>query len=166
MNIYDEEQNYKLETYNFLMDTYIDTIHKLIDTSYSMNILPYKIIFGMNYIKKYINENRFESLQNGINYLLTNKETILNFDLSKLNELDEDDDSNISIKSCVNKFKNQHSVNKSNNIEFNSNSDDMLNLIIEIKNNTKKLLPNNVMIIKKYFELLIIILEKIQNLFL
>ena len=156
MNIYEQEQNYKLETYNFLMDTYVNTINELIDNSYSFNILPLKIIFGISYIKKYINENRFEILENGINYLVPNKEIILNFDINKLDDLDIDSNDNISIKTCVNKLK-------KNNIE--SESDDILNLIIDIKNNTKKLKTKDIQIIKKYFELIIIILEKIKNLF-
>ena len=161
MNTYSDSDN-KLEIYNYLMDVYIDTIIKLIDTSYSMNILPFKVVMGMNWIKKRLNENRLETLENGITYLLTNKDIILNFDLTKLDELDEDSDDNKSIKSCVNNFKNKKSVNT----DFISDSDDMLNLIIEIKNNTKKIHQNDILIIKKYFELLIAILEKIQNIFL
>ena len=157
------QENEKLEVYNYLMETYIDTINKLIDTSYSLGILPFKAIIGMNWIKKHISENRVETLQNGIVYLLENKEIILNFDLSKLDELDEDLYDNISIKSCVNKFKNNNISNTTNNI---NGSDDMLNLIIEIKNNTKKISPVDIEIIKKYFELLIIILEKIKKIFL
>ena len=145
-------------------------IHKLIDNSYSLGILPFKISLCINWIKKYISDNRLEILQNGITYLLTNKEIILNFNLSNLDELDEDSDDNMSIKSCVNKFKNnKNSTNKhdlfnipNSNI---SNSDDVLNLIIEIKNNSKKLSKNDVIIIKKYFELIILILEKIKLLF-
>lgn len=159
----------QIETYNFLMNTYIETIHKLIDLSYDFGILPFKIIFGMNWIKKYISENRFEVLENGINYLLTNKETILNFNLDKLDELDMDSDDNVSIKSCINSIKNQQNktkINSNTNFDTNSDSDQMLNLIIEIKNNSKKLSSNDIIIIKKYFELLIIILEKIQNLFI
>lgn len=164
-NSYDE--NKKVDTYNYLMDLYVDTIHKLIDSSYSLGILPFKIVISMGWIKKHISENRVETLQNGITYLLTNKDTILNFDLTKLDELDEDSDDNMSIKSCVNKFKNNRNNNNNNNISNSSisSSDDMLNLIIEIKNNTKKISSEDVIIIKKYFELLIIILEKIQNIF-
>ena len=53
MNI---ETNSKLETYNYLVDLYIDTIHKLIDSSYSLKILPFKIIFSIChcYINYYI----------------------------------------------------------------------------------------------------------------
>lgn len=158
-NLY--ENNTKIDTYNYLMDLYIDSIHKLIDNSYSLGILPFKVILGMGCIKKHISDNRLETLQNGIMYLLTNKDTILNFDLMKLDELDEESDDNMSIKSCVNKFK------KNNEMYQNiSTPDEMLNIIIEIKNNTKKLHFEDVKIIKKYFELLILILEKIQNIFL
>ena len=153
----------QLETYNYLMNTYVDTIHKLIDIAYNFNILPFKIIFGMNYIKKYVNENRLETLENGINYILTNKEIILNFNLEKLDELDKDSDDNISIKSCISSFKKQQTNIK---IDTDTDSDQMLNLIIDIKNNSKKLSSNDILIIKKYFELLIIILEKIKQLFI
>jgi hypothetical protein len=159
MNSYNNDL---FEKYNYLMDTYIDTIIKLIDTSYSMNILPFKIMFGLNYIKKYINENRFDILQNGIDYLLTSKDIILNFDIKNLDELDEDDNDNVSIKTCINNFKTQ----QTKQINSISNSDDdMLNLIIEIKNNTKKLCNSDIIIIKKYFELLILILENIKKIF-
>ena len=156
--------DYKIEMYNYLMDSYVEIIHKLIDTSYSMKILPFKVRLGMNYIKKYINDNRFETLQNGITYILTNKELILNFNITNLDDLDEDSDDNTSIKSCVNKLKKQKNINSNQNFD-NLNSDDMLNLIIEIKNNSKNLSQTDIVIIKKYFELIIIILEKIQNLF-
>jgi hypothetical protein len=166
MNIIYKE-NEKLEIYNYLMETYIDTINKLIDTSYSFGILPFKAILGMNWIKKHISENRVETLQNGIIYLLENKEIILNFDLSNLDDLDKDSDDNMSIKSCVNKLKKNNISIKNNNISnITNSSDDMLNLIIEIKNNTKKISSNDIDVIKKYFELLIIILEKIQKIFL
>lgn len=148
------------EKYEYLMETYIDTIIKLIDISYSYNILPFKIILGLNYIKKYIKSNKLEVLQNGLDYLLTNKETILNFDINNLNQLDEDYDDNVSIKSCVNNIK-----NTTNKIDFISDSDDMINLMIEIKNNTKKLDNKSVSIIKNFFELLIMILENIENIF-
>lgn len=150
--------------YDYLMETYINTIIQLIDTAYSMRILPLKVMFGLNWIKKYIQSNKFEVLENGINYLLENKDTVLNFSIDKLDELDEDFDDNVSIKSCISNIKQTHSniVNSSNVI---TDSDDMLNLMIEIKNNTRKLCEEDIMIIKSYFELLIIILEKIQNLF-
>jgi len=175
MNFNKNEEINKLEIYNNLMEKYITTINNLIDTSYSMGILPFKIILGINYIKNYLNENRFETLQYGINYILSNKEIILNFDINNLDELDIDSDDNQSIKSCINNLKN-HNQNISstqdltlNNI-FNLNHilspDNMINLIIEIKNNTKKISELDILIIKNFFELLIIILEKIKNIFL
>lgn len=160
MEMYNDELN-AFDQYNYLMDTYIDTIIKLIDTSYSMKILPFKIMFSSNYIKKYIYTNRLEVLQNGLDYLLTNKDTVINFNASNLDELDEDFDDNVSVKSCISNIK-QHTNDKNN---FLSSSDDMLNLMIEIKNNAKKLCSDDIDIIKKYFELLIIILENIQKVF-
>ena len=151
--------------YNYLMETYINTIIQLIDISYSMKILPLKIMFGLSWIKNYIESNRFEVLENGINYLLINKEIILNFNIKKLDELDMDYEDNISIKSCISNIKQTHS-NVANSSNVITDSDDMLNLMIEIKNNTKKLCIDDIMIIKSYFELIIIILEKIQNLFI
>ncbi len=154
------------DQYNYLMDTYIETIIKLIDVSCSMKILPFKIMFGLGYIKNYIKTNRFDILQNGFDYLLTNKETILNFNISNLNELDEDFDDNVSIKSCISNMKQSklhHTTHT--NIISNPDSDDMLNLMIEIKNNTKKLDIDDIELIKQYFELIIMILENIQNIF-
>jgi hypothetical protein len=147
------------------MDMYIDTIIKLIDTSYSFRILPLKIMFGLGFLKNHIQSNRFDILQNGLDYLLTNKETILNFDINNLNELDEDFDDNVSIKSCINNIKKHQETKQINTDNVISNSDEMLNLIIEIKNNTKKLDQDDLIIIKKYFELLVIILENIKQIF-
>jgi len=159
-----QNENILINQYNYLMETYINTIIQLIDMSYSMRILPLKVMFGLSWIKNYIQSNRYEVLENGINYLLANKDIVLNFDVEKLDELDEDFDDNVSIKSCISNIKQTHSniINSSNII---TDSDDMLNLMIEIKNNTKKLCEDDIMLIKSYFELLIIILEKIQNIF-
>lgn len=159
MNEHTIEQDDKFNKYNILMDYYIDTIYTLLDTSKTLKILPFKIILGLGFIKKYISDNRFIVLENGINYLLTNKNTILNFDIANLDTLDEDFDDNISVKSYMNKIK------ENQQDEILKNSDDMINLIIEIKNNTKKLCKEDIMLIKKHFELLIVILEQIKNIF-
>jgi len=150
--------DFKLENYNYLVNSYIETIINLVDCSNSLNILPFKIKLSLGFIKNYIFANKMEVLENGIKYLLVNKDIIINFDLNKLDELDEDTDDNISIKSCINNVK------KIKNIDSNQ-EDDLLNLIIEIKNNSKKLSENKINIIKQYFELLICILENIQNIF-
>lgn len=161
INIYEQEQTIKFETYDFLMETYIDIINKLINISNSFNILPFKLTLCINYIKKYINENRYETLQNGLNYLLVNKEIILSFDMKNLDELDMDSDDNLSVKSCVNNFK-----KSSSNTQINYDPDGLLDLMIEIKNNAKKLKHEDINIIKKHFELIIMILEEIKKLFL
>ena len=161
MNVNCENNNYdnKLNTYNYLIEKYIDTIIKLIDTAYMLKILPFKIIMSMNYIKKYVKDNKFEILENGITYLLNNKEIILNFDIDNLDNLDEDSDDNMSIKSCVNNFNTNTSATST------ASTSEILDLIIEIKNKCKKLQYEDIEIIQKYFEILIIILEKIQNIF-
>lgn len=166
--IKNNNENPSFEQYNYLMDTYIEMIIKLIDTSYSMKILPFKIVLGLNYVKNYVKTNRFDVLQDGFNYLLTNKETILNFNIENLDELDEDSDDNTSMKSCVANIKksSHYTQSQNNQVNFVSNSDDMLNLLIEIKNNAKKLSIDDIEIIKKYFELLIVILEQIQKIFI
>ena len=174
-NIYEQEQQIKYETYEYLMGSYIETINGLIDFAYKLNILPLKLVFGINYMKKYINENRFDILQNGINYLLKNKETVLSFDIANLDELDIDSDDNMSVRSCVNNLKNStisSSLSSGSSLNLNSQSnnltsdtDKILSLMIEIKNNAKKLSKSDIDLVKKYFELIIIILEQIEKLF-
>ena len=154
--------------YNNLMELYTCTIINLIDVSNSMKILPLKVMFGINYIKNHIISNRFEILQTGLNYVLTNKDLILNFNLNRLDELDIDSDDNTSIKSCVKKYKKSSTKNINNNLGgesflTESNPDEILELIISVKNNAKKLSIDDITIIKKYFELLIDILEQIQK---
>jgi len=167
-HVYQQEQDIKYETYEFLMETYIDTIYGLMDFALKLNILPFKVVFGINYIKKYVGENRYETLQNGINYVLKNKEIILNFDIKNLDELDIDSDDNMSVKSCVNNLKKNSlsSINSSSFQNISTDTDQILNLMIEIKNNAKKLSNYDIELVKKYFELIVIILEQIQNLFL
>jgi len=154
MNLNEE---YKVNHYNYLMDNYIEIILKLVDYSNSLSILPLKLSFGINLFKDYIIKNRFSMLENGINILLENKETIINFDLNNLDQLDVDDDDNVSIKQCVNNIKQTNTINNEEN--------ELLNLIIDIKNNTKKLNKEKIIIIKKYFEIIINILEEIKNIF-
>jgi vacuolar-type H+-ATPase subunit F/Vma7 len=146
------EAEYKIETYNFLMETYIETIHKLIDITVEKRILPLKIAFASNFIKEYVKDNRIEILEQSIIHILGNKETILNFDIANLDELDKDMCDNISVKSYLNKIKKTEDTG-------------IIDLIIEIKNNSKTLSEYNIALIKKYFELMINILEKIKELF-
>jgi hypothetical protein len=157
---YEYKYEYKYIMYENLMNDYIELIHNLIDSSCKMKILPLKIMFSIGLIKNYINENKLIMLENGIEYILANKTTILNFDTTKLDELDIDTDDNVSIKSCINNYKKSNQINS-----IDDEQDAILNLIIDIKNNSKKLSQMEMDIIKSYIELIIIVLEQIQNLF-
>lgn len=153
INIMSYSTNIDYEHYELLMDMYIEIILNLIDFSVNNKIIPIKMTLFVNYIKKYITENRLEMLDSGIKNILNNKDIILNFNITNLDKL-EDDFNNISI----NNF----------NIENNLNDDKQyfLNLIIDIKNNSKYISKENINIIKTYFETIINILENINNLFL
>lgn len=162
-----QTQTDKFIKYNCLMELYIKTIIDLLDVSYGMKILPFKAMIGINWIKEFILANRFEILRGGLDYLLENKELVLNFNIDKLDELDIDSNDNMSVKSCVSRFKNLNKFDiPDKNNTLTQNSDDMLELIINVKNNSKKLSRFDVGIIKKYFELLINILEQIKQIFI
>jgi hypothetical protein len=68
---------------------------------------------------------------------------------------------NSPAKEILNNFK-----KSSSNTQINYDSDGLLDLMIEIKNNAKKLKHEDINIIKKHFELIIMILEEIKKLFL
>lgn len=151
------------ETYDRLMNDYVETIIKLLDVAYTFDILPFKITLCMGYIKNYIRENRFEVLSNGLSLLLENKDTVLNFDTSKLDELDNDDDDNVSIKSCVNNYKRHNK--QTENLDVLKGTNEMLDILIDIKNRSKNMNDEQVGIVKLYFEILIMLLEQIKGLF-
>jgi 5'-3' exonuclease len=89
-----------------------------------------------------------EILEGGIMHLLPNKDDILNFNIDNLDELDD----NLSIKEIKNNISN-------------NNPNEILNLVIEIKNNSKKLNKLEIETIKEYVQLLILVLEKIKILY-
>jgi hypothetical protein len=151
---YENYEELKVNHYNYLMDNYIEIIMNLVDFSNINNILPFKLKLGINYLKEYILNNRLTLLDNGLNYLLNNKEVIMNFDVNNLDQLDEDDDDNVSIKQCVNNLK------KDNKLK--NEDSELLDIIIDIKNNTKNLDNNKRGLIKKYFEIIISILEELK----
>jgi hypothetical protein len=144
-----------IKKFGYLSDQYIELIINLIDYCEEKKILPKKIIFFISSIKKNLNENKFEIIQNSLNYILENKETILNF---SLDSLDEDNNNN------YNNLKNIYQLK--NLIKNNENELEIINLIIEIKKNAKILLKeDDISIIKNYIEIMILILEKIKILF-
>jgi hypothetical protein len=138
-----------LERFEYLKNSYIEVILNMIDFSLNKNILPMKIYFMIKYVKDYIKNNEIEIIESGINYLIPNKDDILNFNINNLDELED----NLSIKEIK------------KNIDNISNDNEIIKLIIEIKENSKKLNSVEIQTIKKYVELLISILEKIKFLY-
>lgn len=72
----------------------------------SKRILPLKMVLGMNILKEYIKNNKVVLIQHGIQYLLCNKEIILNFNLDELDELDDENNDNISRRQCLDNITN------------------------------------------------------------
>jgi hypothetical protein len=144
-----------IEKFSYLTDQYIEIIINLIDFCEEKKILPKKVIFFIPSIKKNLNENKFEIIQNSLIHILENKEIILNFSLDSLEE-DKNDNS-------INNLKNIYQLKKLIN---NENELEIINFIIEIKKNAKTLLiKGDIIIIKDYIEIMILILEKIKVLF-
>jgi len=149
-----------IEKFNYLTNQYIELIINLIDYCDEKKILPKKIIFFLDTIKKNLKENKFEIIQNSLIHILENKETILNFSLYSLEE-DSDDKSN-----NLNNIYQLKKLIKNTNPNTNQNELEIINLIIEIKKNAKTLLiKEDIVIIKDYIEIMIMILEKIKILF-
>ena len=146
-----------LDQFEYLKKSYIEIILNMIDYSMSKNILPMKIYFMINYMKKYINDNEMEIIESGINYLIPNKDDILNFNINNLDEIED-----CFIKKNIN--NNSNNSNNSSNSN-NSNNNEIIKLIVEIKENSKKLNKVEIETIKKYVELIISILEKIKILY-
>ena len=149
-----------IEKFNYLTNQYIELIINLIDYCEEKKILHKKIIFFLDTIKKNLNENKFEIIKNRLIHILENKETILNFSLDSLEE-DSDDKSN-----NLNNIYQLKKLIKNTNSNTNQNELEIINLIIEIKKNAKTLLiKDDIIIIKDYIEIMIMILEKIKILF-
>ena len=146
--------NHLLDQFDYLKKNYIEIILNMIDYSMSKNILPIKVYFMITYMKEYINSNEIEIIESGINYLLPNKNDILNFNINNLDELEDNFCSILDVKKNI-----------SNNSNNNSSNNEIIKLIIEIKENSKKLNKIEIETIKKYVELLISILEKIKILY-
>ena len=145
-----------IEKFNYLTNQYIELIINLIDYCEEKKILPKKIILFLDTIKNNLNENKFEIIQNSLHHILENKKTILNFSLDSLE--DSDDKSNNSLNNI---YQLKKLIKNTNQNEL-----EIINLIIEIKKNAKTLLiKDDIVIIKDYIEIMIMILEKIKILF-
>jgi acyl carrier protein len=170
---------YKLSRFDILVNNYVDTINSILDLAVSNRLVPFKYLLGLPLMRDYIIKNKIDILEYGVKYLLIYKDTILNFDIKNLDDLDEldsDSNDNVSRKECVSKISkikeeislekeitNELDLKKNSNLGIDSN--EILNIIIEIKNNYKKLDDFSMNMFKKYIELLIIILEQIKILF-
>lgn len=152
----------KITIFMNLSDKYISVINNIIDYSVSKKIVPLKIILGIDFLKKYIINNKVELIKNGVEYLLGYKEDILNFDLKNLDELDNDSEDNISRKNCIDNISQVKKI--INEQKYKEN--EILDIIIEIKNKAKNLNEMDRSIIKGYMEILIMILENIRDLFI
>jgi hypothetical protein len=158
--------DYKLDRFNMLTNNYIDTINSLLDLAVSNKIVPFKLLIGLPLIKDYIQTNRIDLLEYGVQYILSNKSDIMNFDINRLDELDSDSDDNISRKEYINNIDNAKvKINNKINIGTNYNSNEIIDIIVQIKNNSKNLDNFTVQMIRNYFELLILILEQIKSLY-
>ena len=152
----------KITIFMNLSDKYISVINNIIEYSVSKKIVPLKIILGIDFLKKYIINNKVELIKNGVEYLLGYKEDILNFDLKNLDELDNDSEDNISRKNCIDNISQVKKI--INEQKYKEN--EILDIIIEIKNKAKNLNEMDRSIIKGYMEILIMILENIRDLFI
>lgn len=153
----------KIDTFTHLSDKYLSVMNKILDYSVSKNLLPLKVTFGIGLLKKYIQENKIRLIQYGVEYLLNHKDYILNFSIDSLDELDTDSEDNVSRKSCIDNISKAKQVI---NLDIDSEENEIMNLIVEIKNKAKTLNDAERTIIKGYIEVLIMILENIRDLFI
>ena len=155
----------KQKQFSKLSDKYVEQIKKVLDYAVTKRIVPIKVIFGINLIKEYIDENRLKILECGIEYILKYKDEILNFSLESLDETNLSENSNFSSNYISNINELKYIIKQ----ETNSTSTEeleIINLIIDIINNAKKLSSDEMDIIKNYIELIILILEKIKIIFI
>jgi hypothetical protein len=147
--------NNKLEIFNELIYNYFIVIDSLINIGRDKNIIPLKYIVLIPILQSYIEQNKLSIVQKSLVTLLNNKDRILNFSLDKL-----DKDENINLE------KIKTIIDKENINNAKEKESELFDLIIQRKNNSLRLDKEERMIIKSYIELMIIILEKIKNLFL
>ncbi len=154
----------KMNMFDSLVNNYVEVINYLIDISLRNDILPLQIVMTIPFLREYIEKNRIVLLEHGILHILPNKEYILNFSMEKLEELDKLDDEfddNVTRKKCFNKISDVKTGLDIKGVQDNQ----ILNLLIEIKNNSKKLDKENIELIKNYINILVMILEEIKKLF-
>ncbi len=158
----------KLKSFDKLVNNYVEIINCILDMAIRNNLLPMRILITVPFLREYIEKNKITLLEHGVIYLLKNKDEILNFSMEKLeqlDELDDDADDNVSRKECsTNISKLKDNLNNLGNEIKSIDNNEILNLIIEIKNNSKKLDKENIELIRNYIKLLIYVLEEIKKL--
>ena len=145
----------KLNIFNELVDNYFLVINSLIDLAKDKNIIPIRYIVLIPILTSYIENNRVYIIQKSVITILNNKEKILNF---SLNNLENDNTLNLEKIKTI--------IDKENLNNCRDKESELFDLIIQIKNNSLRLDKEERVIIKSYIELMIMILEKIKNIFL
>jgi hypothetical protein len=160
----------KQTQFSKLSDKYVEQIKKVLDYAVTKRIVPIKVIFGINLIKEYIDANKLKILECGVEYILKYKDEILNFSLesldeTNLSELSESSNFSSNYITNINELKN---IIKQESKSTNTSTEELeiINLIIDIINNAKKLSLEEIDIIKNYIELIVLILEKIKIIFI
>lgn len=145
----------KLNIFNELVENYFLVINSLIDLAKDKNIIPIRYIVLIPILTSYIENNRVYIIQKSVITILNNKEKILNFSLN-----------NLENNNTLNLEKIKTIIDKENLNNCRDKESELFDLIIQIKNNSLRLDKEERMIIKSYIELMIMILEKIKNIFL
>jgi len=79
---------------------------------------------------------------------------------------DSDSDDNISRKEYINNINSAKlKINNKPNLSNNFDSNEIIDIIVQIKNNSKNLDNFTIQMVRNYFELLILILEQIKSLY-
>ena len=144
----------KINKFHDYVNHYIIVLFKLIDFSKENNLIPFKILLMLPYIKNYLENNKVEIIQSSVKYILEYKNEILNFSSEKYDDLDEENDDNVSRKECIKNIKNIKKKVGFDDSEIKSNffEDDILNFIIVLKNNYKNLDSDSIYLFKGYLK--------------
>lgn len=134
------------EQYKILSNYYVDTIKDFFNYTREADVIPKSCIVFLPFVNDYIEDNKLFLIENGLVYILQNKEYIETFSIENLKN---EDNSKI-----MSDFK--HIIDKKNNTE--------IKIIFDILDNTKKLNKTQQKIVKEYMDMIILILEKINKL--
>ena len=136
----------KLENYKTLSKYYIQTIQDLFAFSKEVNIIPVQYVFLYSLINEYIVENRLLLIENGFIYILKNKDYIETFNIDNL-----DNNENLEVYSDI-----KNIIEQKNNNE--------IKIFFSILENAKQLDINEKKVIKEYLNMILLILDKLNNL--